>query len=90
MARSLLEVYPTMALDQYESHEFYGEKMTEICQSYPITSLWIGLSLDIGRKKKSGNLASRAQSEEVDLLLEEQPLFKKGARTPPGEDEGEA
>ena len=27
MARALLEVYPTMALDQYESHEFYGKKV---------------------------------------------------------------
>lgn len=38
MARALLKVYPTMALDQYESHEFYGEKMIKICQSYSITS----------------------------------------------------
>ena len=34
MARALLDVYPTMALDQYESHEFYGEKMTEVCQFF--------------------------------------------------------
>ena len=39
MARALLEVYPTMAMDQYESHEFYGEKMTDICQSYSTLSL---------------------------------------------------
>lgn len=30
MARGLLEVYPTMALDQYESHEFYGETAVHI------------------------------------------------------------
>jgi len=30
MARALLEVYPTMAMDQYESHEFYGETAVHI------------------------------------------------------------
>ena len=27
MACALLKVYPAMAMDQYESQEFYGEKM---------------------------------------------------------------
>lgn len=43
MARALLEVYPTMALDQYESHEFYGKKvktLSLVCEQAYYWDLW--------------------------------------------------